>query len=131
MDTPNMNTGPQDNAQAPAQNVAPTNSAAVFDEKGGVGPVVGIIIVVVLLVIGGVYYYMQMQGGTSETAPVVEQQAAPVSDALPALPPDTATQALKTQGTSNNVSAIEADLNKTDLTNLSSDLTAVVGGAGQ
>lgn len=128
MDTPNMNPAPQDNTQAPATNVASANSAAVFDEKGGVGPVVGIIIVVVLLVIGGVYYYMRMQGDITGIAPAEEQAA---SDTLSPLPPDTATQALQTQGTSNNISDIEADLNSTDLTNLSSDLSAVVGGAAQ
>lgn len=117
MDEQNVNQAPaqQPQNQAPQQDVA----ANVFDEKsGGIGPIVGVIIVVVLLIIGGVYYYMNMQGAAGP-ATEVPTGADPTADAL------------RAQGTSSNVSDIEADLNSTNLDVLVEDLQAMELQLGQ
>lgn len=79
------------------------------------GPVVGTIIIVAVLVIGGLYYWgaqLNKQAIVDETL-TGEEIAAEV---------DTSTEALGVQGTSDEVTAIEDDLDLTDLSDLDAEL---------
>ena len=80
------------------------------------GPLVGIIIVVVLLIIGGYYYWTtQVDRGDTQT-----QESA--------ISPETASiiESLQTQGTTDEISDIEDDLNSTDLENLDAELDDIL-----
>lgn len=84
-------------------------------QNSTLGPVVGTIIIVAVLVIGGLYYWgaqLNKQVAVDETV-TGEQIAAE---------PDASTEALGEQGTSDEVDAIEDDLNLTDLDDLDAEL---------
>ena len=73
------------------------------------GALVGSIIIVLILIVGGIYYYKsaKMQVAKDQAdATVVSEQA------------DAQVQTLSTQGTSDNIADIEADLNATDVSTL-------------
>ena len=73
------------------------------------GPIVGIVIIVLILVFGGLYFWGQRA--------VEEPTAQDVMNA-----PDYALDSLAKVGTSDEVPAIETDLNGTDLNNLDTEL---------
>jgi len=83
-----------------------TGAAPVEGHKP-VGPVIGSIIVVLLIILGGLYFWGERlnQSGSSSVAA-----------------PDPALQSLKTQGTSDEVSALETDAAATDLNGLDKEL---------
>jgi len=76
-----------------------------------IGPVIGAIIIITILVIGGLYYWGAELNKQAE--PSAEEIAAKV---------DHSTEALGTQGTSDEIAAIEEDLDLTDLGNLDAEL---------
>lgn len=72
--------------------------------KKSVAPLVAVIIILALIIVGGLYFLKQRS--TQETyVPPVEQT-------------DGIMEALKKQGSSDDLNSIEADLNGTDLNNL-------------
>jgi len=81
------------------------------DERGqkSAGPVIGIIIIVLVLVFGGLYFWGKR----------VTQE--PTPEAIMNMP-DSQLETLGTQNTSDEVTAIEEDLNATDLENLDAEL---------
>ena len=88
------------------------------EEKSHFGAISGIVIIVVILALGGLYLWgkelnNQKEPATSESG-VMDETAV-----------DSSTQALETQGTSDNISDIEADLNNTNLENLDADLKSI------
>lgn len=80
-------------------------------DKKSSGPLIGIIIIIVVLLVGGLYFWMTKiatipeETGT-DTEAVVEQ--------------------LSTQSASDEISAIEADLDATDLENLDAELDSLL-----
>jgi uncharacterized protein YpmB len=73
------------------------------------GALVGSIIIVLILIVGGVYYYKSAKTQVAKDqieATQVSQQA------------DMQVQTLSTQGTSDTIADIEADLNTTDINTL-------------
>lgn len=83
-------------------------------EEKSTGAIIGAIIVVVLLVIGGLYFLGQKMAG-EKVLPTPEEIAAE---------PDTTTEALQTQGTSDEIDAIEADLGA-DLGDLDAEMANI------
>lgn len=87
------------------------------EEKSHFGAISGIVIIVVILALGGLYLWGKelnnQEPATSENGVMNEAVV------------DSSTQALETQGTSDNVSDIEADLNNTNLENLDADLGSI------
>lgn len=75
-------------------------------QSGGIGPVIGIIVIVIVLALGGFYYF------TSEVKQLADQE--PASSEIVA----DEEEALRTQGTSNDLGAIEADVNASDFSGL-------------
>lgn len=88
------------------------------EEKSHFGAISGIVIIVVILALGGLYLWGKelnnQKPATSESAVVNNETAV-----------DSSTQALEAQGTSDNISDIEADLNNTNLENLDADLGSI------
>ena len=83
-------------------------------EEKGIGGAVGAIIVVALIVVGGFYLLNRDGGAPAEMTPeeIEESAAAEI-------------EALATQGTSDEVADIEADLNTTDLESLGEELDSI------
>ncbi|NTV22728.1 MAG: hypothetical protein HGB03_04210 [Candidatus Yonathbacteria bacterium] len=82
------------------------------------GAIVGIVIVVAILIIG-TFYFWGKELDESGTLPPVEENVTG-EDILNR--PDPVTEALKEQGTSDDISSIEADLSATDLSGLDTEL---------
>ncbi len=102
------NTTPQPQTE---NRVPPTPS-----ESSAAGPIVGAIIIVAILILGGLYYwgaYLEERDRANLTAEDILNQ------------PDAATDALRQQSASDEASSIEADLNATDLENLTTDLESI------
>lgn len=86
-------------------NQQPTPEAPKTKKEGGVGSIIAIIVIILILIAGGYYYFT-----TSITAGLpAEGDGAAAEDAI---------AALNEQGTSDNLTDIEADLNATDLSGL-------------
>lgn len=100
-------------------NTPPTEPTAPQSEDHGTsfGPLIGIIIIVALIVFGGFYYWLSLDkendGTSDQTAEEIINQEDPQIDAL------------EQQSTSDTVSAIEEDLDATDLGNIEADLEQI------
>ena len=90
------------------------------------GIILGVLIVLLVLILGGLYLWgSTMSTGVLETAPEVEQPA-PAENNEPANTSDDAqVQALDTVSTSDEISAIEADIENTNLDELDAELDAI------
>lgn len=85
-------------------------------EESSSGPLVGIAIIVIVLIAGGIYLWsttFNQEEEAADQAPAVEFTNAET---------DAIVNQLNSQGTSDEVADIEADLNLTDLENLDSEL---------
>lgn len=103
------------------------------NEEKGLGPVLGSVIVVIILIIAAFFVW----GGdsTSKNPPInpeegTEQQVEEITivpgGGLPTEEaPDTVTEELSTQGTSDEIAAIEEDLNDTMLDDLDKELAEI------
>lgn len=111
---PEQNTPTPENAFPPAVEEGSKNTLII----GGVA--------VVLILAGLGWYMMQSMNTVVPEEPVIPtpevvtpvEQAPATTSAEAAATPDAATTALSTQGTSDELTAIEADLKATDLTSL-------------
>ncbi len=88
--------------------------------KGTLGPIVGTIIIVILLIIGGIYFLNTAFNKNKEADKLPTIQSGGETDAV--------VNQLETQGTSDKVTDIEADLNTTDLKSLDSGLNNLING---
>jgi len=91
-------------------------SPAPEEKGGGVGPLIGIIIIVVVLVVGGFYYW----GESLNEKPADEMTAEEILEQE-----DAAADALGEQGASDEIGAIEEDLDATDLESLDQELSDI------
>lgn len=89
------------------------------EEKSHFGAISGIVIIVVILILGGLYFWGKELNNEASTPAenTMTNGAAAVMDE--------STKVLETQGTSDNISDIEADLNSTNLENLDADLQSI------
>ncbi|MCW9054518.1 MAG: hypothetical protein OQJ98_00850 [Candidatus Pacebacteria bacterium] len=87
-------------------------------EKSTAGPLVAIIIIIVMLIVGG-FYFWKTKIGTLEDAnlPTIQQEGEATEGVI---------DQLKTQGTSDEISAIEEDLSATDLEDLDAELDQIL-----
>lgn len=89
------------------------------------GPILGLLVVLLLLILGGMYWWyvtiLQVDLVTpTATRPTPEQNNEPESTTAEAQ-----TQVMGTMSTSDELSAIEADLEGTNLDSLDAELTAI------
>lgn len=89
-------------SSAPKEQQPPTQAPK---KEGGAGPIIGIIIIIILLGFGGVYYF---------TTGVDQIQ----HDVMEEMTPEEEAEALRAQGSSTDLSDIEADLEATDFSGL-------------
>lgn len=78
-------------------------------KKQNIGPIVGIAIIVLLILVAGLYLWGERAKKRAESG----QNAAQIQNA-----PDSKTDRLNAQGSSDSASSIEGDLSATDLNNL-------------
>lgn len=82
-------------------------------KSSSVGALIGIVVVILVIVLGGLYFWGQR----------VEQLEQ--KDSLTALGEDNSVETLQTQGTSDEIGDIEADVNATDLENLDKEVGTI------
>ena len=91
------------------------NTVTEESSSGQVGPIAGVILVIAVLAIGGFYFFGKE---------VSERAEAPTAEEILSAP-DQALQNLQTQGTSDEVGAIEEDLTATNLDTLDAELDTI------
>jgi flagellar basal body-associated protein FliL len=98
---------------------------AAFSEKNHsqTGIILGVLIVVLVIILGGLYLWGASLSGTS---PVVVPATPPIENNEPETPRAAAdTQALKVVSSSDELDAIEADIESTNLNTLGSELDEI------
>lgn len=113
--------------EAPVETPTPTEAFSAGDEdEKSMGPVIGAIIIIVVLVIGGIYFLgnRSVDNGMEGTdhSNVEMDNGMPDGTMMEGDMKDTATEALETQSSSDELEAIEADLEATDLGDLDAEL---------
>lgn len=81
-----------------------------------VGPIIGSAVIIIIIIIGGLYFIGKKVSEEGVFAPTAEEIRTTADPAL---------QSLGTQGTSDEVSAIEEDLGTTDLNTLDAELQTI------
>ncbi|MBI4121066.1 MAG: hypothetical protein HY457_02335 [Parcubacteria group bacterium] len=105
------------------QNSAPASIPNSGGRRGSVGPTIGIVVVVLVLVLGALYFWgKKLVEEESLTPPPTEEAILGATD--PAL------ESLQSQGASDEVTAIEEDLGKTDLGTLDTELQQIESEVG-
>ncbi len=92
----------------------PTNQQGGAPAGRPIGPVVGIVVIVLILILGGLYFWgekLNQENGYGEPATTETSEA-----------PDAQTEGLSQQGSSDNLSDIEADLQSTNTADLDAGL---------
>ena len=112
MDEQKQEFGPENPAEG---NSAPLPQQPDNQEKS-FGPLIGIVIIITLLVIGGIYYWLNLDIGAGRDEMTAEEI---LSEKDPQL------EALQQQGSSDEVAAIEEDLQATDLEGLDAELEQI------
>lgn len=100
----------------PVEESVSADMPAETNNKKSFGPIFGIIVIIVLLILAGFYFW----GNSLRTAP----QDLPTADEI-ATQADPALSDLATQETSDEIDAIEADLDATDLEGLDAELDVI------
>jgi len=97
-----------------------TTPEAVAPEKKQTGSIIGSIIVIIVIIIGGLYFW-----GTRTDNPVVDDGIVdPAADTTIPIQ-DPIGDALKNTSDSDELDAIEADLNATDIDSVDSDINQI------
>src|SRR3989344_498803 len=81
--------------------------------KNQVGPIIGSIVIIIIIIFGGLYFLGKKVSDEGVFAPTTEEILGET---------DTALQTLEIQGTSDEVSTIESDLDATILDDLDAEL---------
>ncbi|PIP86459.1 hypothetical protein COV42_01565 [Candidatus Campbellbacteria bacterium CG11_big_fil_rev_8_21_14_0_20_44_21] len=113
MNEENTNINEETTEGGATNNGAAIRTRAPRDEKGaGVGPIAGAIIVIIIIVLGGLYFIGKRAGEIDTTEGVSEEVA----------PEDAAVLELEKQDNSDELEAIESDLEATNLENLDEEI---------
>jgi hypothetical protein len=83
------------------------------EKKSSIGPLFAVIVILALIIIGGLYFF-QMRSSQKVFVPEI-----------PVEQPDAITESLNQQSGSDELDAIEADLNATDLDSLDQGTAAI------
>ena len=90
-------------------------------KPSSIGPLIGIIIVILVIVLGGLYFWGQrVEKNADESMATKEGAMSEGSDTA-----DTSIELLETQGSSDEITDIEKDLDSTDLENLDQELELI------
>ena len=105
-----------ENQDPNTQNLNSQNSAPSYENeapKVHVGPIIGVVIIIIIIIFGGLYFIGAKVNDEGLLAPTVEE----IQNA-----PDETLGSLEAQGASDEVGAIEEDVNATPLENLDIEL---------
>ncbi len=101
----------------PSIQTQPAATTPIKNHDGGAGPVIGIIVIALIIILGGAYYLL-------EIAPVVQQESLPsLEEARTSTDP--AIQAAFSQGTSDEIADIGADLESTNFSSIDTELSGI------
>ncbi len=91
-------------------NIQPTNTEPTNTQESSTGPAIAIIIVIAMIVLGAFYFW-------GERGNDMDQAMEPTAEEM--------ISEIETQSTSDESSAIEEDLNNTELDNIDAELQAL------
>lgn len=101
---------PQEETPTVSQEATQNTQQGGASEENAFGPLIGVAIIIIVLIAGGIYFW---------STTIVQEEDVVVQSTIEA---DEIVSQLDTQGTSDEIADIEADLNITDLDNLDSEL---------
>lgn len=101
-------------AQETPQEEIPNTLQSDAPEKSTSGPLIGVAIIIIVLVAGGIYFWSTTVERDNEEYEFTTVQLKEDTDTI--------VNKLSTQGTSDEIADIEADLDTTELDNLDSEL---------
>lgn len=104
-----------------------SNAPAESDRTAQLGVILGILIVILVLILGGLYLWgAANQNAVHSPAPVVIERPTPEDNNEPeSTTADAQIQTLETVSTSDELSAIEADIDSTNLDEIDAELEAI------
>jgi hypothetical protein len=103
---------------------APAYAPMPAHEERNLGPAIGVIVIIALIVLGGLYFWGQRmdkkvpppaQDTNSQDMPAAAQPETPGADV----------NALRSQGTGDDVTSISADIEATNLSELGTEVNAI------
>lgn len=114
MDTPQTNPqGQNQQGDLSSKNTMPQAPQVGNPQSASpIGPIVGVIIIVLVLALGGLYFWgkeLAQQDSLESTNDIVNT-------------PDSSTESLKSQGSSDELSSIETDISATNFSDLDKEL---------
>lgn len=111
----------------PTPNPAPAPAPQMPEEhKSSAGPIIGSVIIILIIVLGGLYLYGDKVGlpSMNKGDEQIQEDAGPTADEISASV-DQSTVSLGSQGATDAVDEIEADLSATDLNSLDAELANI------
>ncbi|MEX0652140.1 MAG: hypothetical protein WD509_01465 [Candidatus Paceibacterota bacterium] len=115
MNEENKNVNEEPVMETPQEDTPNTPQGNSTEEHASSGPLVGVAIIILVLIVGGIYFWNTEVNNHK-------------GDATQETSAEATVDALNTQGTSDEVAAIEADLDTTDLDNLDAELDDLLNG---
>jgi len=100
--------------QETQQEEIPNTLQSEAPEKSTSGPLIGVAIIIIVLIAGGIYFWSTAVNQDEDGDQLPTIQSGEETDAI--------VSRLESQGTSDEIADIEADLNTTELDNLDSEL---------
>ena len=90
------------------------------------GIIIAILAVLLIVILGGMYvWFSQLSNTPAEVAPVVERPTAEENNEPESTTAEAAVETQQAISTSDEIAAIEADINATDLDSIDAELTAI------
>ena len=86
--------------------------------KSSIGSIIGTIIIIALIILGGLYFW----GKRIEESKLTQNAMTDTTTTQPVNPDQNEATVIKSMSSGDDVSSIEADLNKTNLNNLAPEL---------
>ena len=122
----------EDNTKQPpkfseAEMKMPEDSLApeVTEHHNRIGLILGLLIVLLILILGGLYLWYAAVFQTVATAPEVERFVPEMPNEPEMQNADAEVQKMNTVSTSNEIEAIEADIESTDLEQMDAELNSI------
>jgi len=117
--------GPE-NTNEPMQPIQP---APQINEERSVGPAIGIIVIIAVIVLGGLYFWGQRAEKQKAVPTPTQTETTTAGQTSDTIQFNQELQTMQTQGTTDDTSSIQADLNATNLDTLGSEAASVSAAA--
>ncbi|MCB9816587.1 hypothetical protein H6786_04300 [Candidatus Nomurabacteria bacterium] len=109
------------------ENTDATEVGQAAEKSMVTGPILAMLVALLIVILGGMYYWLSTmnQPAPAPVAPVVERPTPEENNEPESTTAEAQTEVLTTVSTSDEISAIEADLESTDLDSLDAELDAI------